>query len=101
MAAKNSSIVKKIATERIGILYGLAVETYKTEPKLSARYVKLIKQISTHYKIKLDDEIKRHICKKCGSVLVPGSNLSVRIASTKRFVLYKCLNCGAETRIPY
>jgi ribonuclease P protein subunit RPR2 len=101
MAVKNSSVVKGIATERIAILYALANETHKTDPKLSAQYVKLIKQISRHYKIKLDKDVKRHICKKCGALLVPGKNLSIKIVSSKRFILYKCLDCGKEAKIPY
>jgi ribonuclease P protein subunit RPR2 len=101
MAAKQGSVVKKIAVERIGILYDLAVATYNTDPKLSSQYIKKLKRISAHYRIKLDNNMKRHICKRCGSLLVSGSNLSIKIASSKRLVLYKCLNCGAETRLPY
>lgn len=101
MAAKNSGIVKKIAAKRIEILYALAKEEHGTDPKLSLQYAKLIKQISRHYKIRLNKEIKRHICKKCGVVLVPGNNLSVKLVSSKRSVFYKCLNCGTEIKIPY
>ncbi len=101
MAAKNSGIVKKIAAKRIEILYGLAKEVHGKDPKLSMQYAKLIKQISRHYKISLDKEIKRHICKGCGAVLVAGSNLSVKLVSSKRSIFYKCLNCGKLTKIPY
>lgn len=101
MAAKSGSVVKRIAAERIQILYGLAKKAYKADPKLSVRYARLIKQIGRHYKITLDKEIKRHICKKCGALLVPGSNLSIRLVSSKRYMAYKCQNCNSQTRIPY
>ncbi len=101
MVIKKGGAVKGIAEERIKILYTLAVQAHNDDPKLSAQYAKLIKQISRHYKIRLSKEIKRHICKGCGSLLVPGKNLSIKIASSKRSIIYKCLGCGAETVIPY
>ncbi|MGD0510241.1 MAG: ribonuclease P protein component 4 [Candidatus Micrarchaeaceae archaeon] len=101
MAAKSGGVARDIAAERIQTLYNLAVKVNNADPKLSTRYARLIKQIGKHYRIRLDGEIKRHICKKCGSFLVEGQNLSVRVASSKRSVVYKCLGCGLEARIPY
>lgn len=101
MAGNKESIVAEIAKERILILYTLANEEYRNDPDLSARYLGLIKQISRHYKIKLDKNIKRHICSKCGALLVPGKSLSIKLASSKRSIIYKCLDCGTERGIPY
>ncbi len=101
MVMKSGSMVKKIATERIGILYRLAKEARDSDPELAARYLKIIKQISSHYRVKLDKTIRNSICKKCGSLLVPGKNLSVRLVSSKKQVLYKCLDCGYQRRIHY
>jgi ribonuclease P protein subunit RPR2 len=101
MVVKKGGLVKKIAEERIQILYRLAKEAHKTDPKLSTRYARLIGQISRHYKIRLEKSIRRGICRKCGSVLIPGSTLSVRLVSSNKSILYKCMNCGNETRIPY
>jgi ribonuclease P protein subunit RPR2 len=100
MAVKRG-VVREIAAERIKILYLLSVNSYDSDPELSKRYARLIKQIGRHYKITLDKEIKQHICKKCGSILIPGKNMKVTIASSKRLVLYRCLNCGTEKRLPY
>lgn len=99
MAAKNNSLVKKIANERIYLLFELA----KNEPdaELSRRYTKLIKLIGEHYKIRLPKELKNNICSKCSSILIPGKSLSVRIASSKGYIVYKCRNCGAEKHIHY
>lgn len=101
MAAKSSGIVKKIAKERIERLYALAEETYNEDPKLANRYVKLIGQISRHYRIKPGPVIKNHICRKCGSLLIPGSNLKVRLVSGRKYLLYKCMNCNAERKVFY
>jgi ribonuclease P protein subunit RPR2 len=101
MAIKKSGIVKKIANERIEILYQLAKESYSTDPELSRSYVKLIKEISSHYKITLDKSIKNNICRKCDTVLIPGQSSTVRTVSSKRFMSYKCNNCGEELHIHY
>jgi len=101
MTVKKSGVVKEIASERIKILYRLAKESVDSNPDLSRKYAKLIKKISRHYRIRLDNEIKRHICKKCGLVLIPGNNMSVRIASSKKSVIYKCKGCGYERKIIY
>lgn len=101
MAAKGSALVREIAAERISILYELAKDGYKENPELSNRYARLIRQISRHYRVKLGKEVKLHICKKCGSFLVPGSNVSVKMISSKRLIAYKCRVCGAEARVHY
>lgn len=99
MAAKNSSVVKKIANERIYILFDLAKK--EPDPELSKRYMKLIKQICEHYRIRLPKELKNNICKKCNLLLIPGKNLSVRLASSNGYIVYKCKNCGTEKHIHY
>ncbi|MGI0100659.1 MAG: ribonuclease P protein component 4 [Candidatus Micrarchaeaceae archaeon] len=102
MVAKNSGTVKRIAAERIGILYGLAKGAYSNnEVELSRRYTKLLLRISQHYRIKLDRHMKIGICKKCGSPLIAGINLRVRAASSNRRMVYKCIDCGTERSIPY
>ena len=99
---KNSGLIKRIAEERINILYGLARESYlEGGTDLSRRYVRLIRQISEHYHIRLGRKFKRNICKKCNSILIPGANLKTKLASSKRLVIYICRDCGTEYRIPY
>ena len=101
MALKKSSVVKRIATERIAILHKLALEAQDSDPELAKKYVKIMQGISSHYRIKLDKGTRNSICKKCGVLLLPGKTLSVRLASSKRQILYKCMRCGFERRIPY
>lgn len=99
MAAKYNNVVKEVAVERIKILYALAKE--EPDSEFSRKYVKLLKDISRHYKIRLDKKTKSSICKKCNTILIPGKTAKVRIASSKKYVLYTCLNCGAETHLHY
>ena len=99
MAAKNSGIVKKIANERIALLFELAKK--EPDPELSKRYAKLIKLLGEHYRIKLPRGIKSSLCKKCGILLIPGKSMTVRLASSKGYVVYKCQNCGTEKHLHY
>lgn len=101
MVVKKSGIVRDIAAERIKILYALAKEAYKTDPELSAKYIKHIKKISKHYKISLSADFKKNVCKKCDAILIPGKSSSIRIASVKKYVVIKCLNCGSEMHVHF
>jgi len=94
-------LIAAIAEQRVEILFDLAKDVFSNDPELAKRYVKLIGEIGRHYKIRLPKEVKRGICKKCSNLLVPGMNASIRLASSKGFAVYKCLNCGAELHIYY
>lgn len=97
---KEEKLQKEMALERIGRLFDLAyakTEAPDVESRLLARkYMNIARRISLHYKIRLPEEIKNKICKRCNSVLIPGITCAVRV--NKSFVLYKC-NCGRESRI--
>jgi ribonuclease P protein subunit RPR2 len=101
MVIKSGPFVRGIASQRIEILYMLAKKEYESDPKLSVQYVRLIKQISRHYKVGLPEDFKRGVCKKCSSILVPGKSSRVRLASSKRYVAITCLNCGSEMHVHY
>jgi ribonuclease P protein subunit RPR2 len=98
---KNKGLIKEVAAERIEILYSLSLQTVKDEPELSRRYALLMKRISTHYKVSLPRNIKRSICRGCGTVLVPGVTSTVRLASSKGYVIHWCKGCGTEVHFPY
>ncbi|MEM0150081.1 MAG: ribonuclease P protein component 4 [Candidatus Micrarchaeaceae archaeon] len=105
MPKDHKQLVSGIAKQRIAILYGLAKEAAtKNTPEelaLSRSYTTKIKLISMHYKVKLPKEIKNSICKKCGSLLIPGLSAQVRIASANHYAIWKCSSCGTEKHIPY
>ena len=101
---KKNPIVLQIAQERIARLFSLAAQRMKRKDAasiaLSRRYLKIARNISTHYKAKLPNSIKNQICKGCGNLLVPGLNCIVRLASSKKYVVYRC-ECGQEKHIFY
>lgn len=82
---------KKIAHERIKILFGRADEKFKNDPGLSNRYVNLARNISMKYKVKIPRELKRKFCKHCYKYLKPGVNLRIRTRNDK--VVYYCMEC--------
>jgi len=92
---KVNPLTKKFIKERARIwikeLMDLAREAeLKGEKDLEKEYIKLILEISKHYKVKIPD--KRYICKNCYSILIPGLNSTIRIKRGR--VIIKCLNCG-------
>ena len=101
---KNAGIVDKIATERIGILLYLAekrtLEKGEESKGLARRYVKLAREISSHYQISIPKRLKNRVCRGCGNFLIPGINCRVRLASSKGYAAYVC-ECGEEKHIFY
>jgi ribonuclease P protein subunit RPR2 len=94
-------LVKEIAAERIQILYDLAIGRIDIDAELSSEYVKTLRRISAHYKVGIPENIKDRICKKCNLVLIPGLTASVRLASSRGYVVYACKKCKSENHIFY
>ena len=44
--------------------------------------------------------MKTEVCGSCDSVLIPGINCSVRLASSYGYIVYRC-KCGAEKHVMY
>ncbi|MCL5433432.1 MAG: ribonuclease P [Candidatus Marsarchaeota archaeon] len=101
MFNKNKNIIKQIAAERIEILFNEAQKMHYKNSELSKKYIKNMKMISSHYKVKIPKDIKKNICRKCNNILIPGYNSSIRIASSKGYIIKKCLSCGNELHIFY
>ncbi|MDE1761889.1 MAG: ribonuclease P [Candidatus Micrarchaeota archaeon] len=101
---QKDSFVNEVALDRIHRLFELAQQRTKKgdsdSRRLAKRYVKIANKISTHYKVRMPNDIRERICKKCGNVFVTGLNCTVRLASSKGYVAYKC-ECGAETHVFY
>ena len=99
-ASKKPEWQLKIARERMGKLLKLAEENAKN-PTFSKRYAQLALKIGMRYNIRLPGEIKRRICKKCFSLLIPGENCIVRTNPKQQAVIITCKNCGSVRRFPY
>ncbi|MBI2671861.1 ribonuclease P [Candidatus Woesearchaeota archaeon] len=95
----SKSSIKKIAKERINILFDEAKKIYKNNPSLADRYVAIAKKIAMKTQISIPSDFKKKFCKKCSSYLIPGLNCRVRIRNKK--LIYYCLNCKNYMRFPY
>ena len=90
---------KRIAKERIEILFDEAKKIFSYDPKLSDRYVFLARKIAMKYKVGIPPELKRRFCKHCHSFFMHSKNCRVRTADGK--VIYYCLSCKKYTRYPF
>ena len=90
---------KEIALDRIKDLFKEAKKVFKKDPKLANRYVKLAREMSMKYKVKIPSQLKRRFCKHCYSYLMPSVNARVRTREGK--VVYYCLECKKYMRFPY
>jgi len=88
-----------MAEERIQRLFELAEKAYLQKPDLADRYVDIARRISMRHRVGIPGDLKKRVCKKCGSYLVPGENCRVRLDGSR--ILITCLKCGAVKRYPY
>jgi ribonuclease P protein subunit RPR2 len=89
---------KKIARERIAILFMLARAAFSSHPERSNRYVELARRIAMRQRIRIDREFRREFCRHCSSFLVPGRTSRVRVRG--RHVVVTCLCCKQRRRYP-
>jgi len=90
---------RKIALERIEILFNEAKTAFDKDPALSDRYVELARKIAMKSKVKIPRELKRRFCKSCCSYLVPSKNCTVRLQRSR--VVYTCHICRKHMRFSY
>ena len=92
----NKKEQKKIALERIEVLFLEAKKVFKKDSKLADKYVKMAREMAMKYKVKIRQELKRKFCKHCYHYLMPSVNLRVRTREGK--VIYYCLDCKKYMR---
>jgi ribonuclease P protein subunit RPR2 len=89
---------KKIARERIAILFARAREFYPEDPAVSHRCVALARRIAMRQRVRIERRFRRQFCRYCYAFLVPGRNMRVRIHRGK--VIVTCGECGRQMRFP-
>lgn len=89
---------KKIARERIEILFQKAEETFPKHPDRANRYIQIARRIAMKLNLHLSKKQKRSFCKHCYSYLLSGSNALTRIRNGN--VITYCKECKKYTRIP-
>ena len=100
---KNQKLLRTVAEERIRKLLSLAKARtlqQRGSDALAKRYVHIARDIVSHYKVPAGREMKNEVCSGCESVLIPGVNCSVRLASSYGYITYRC-RCGEEKHVQY
>jgi len=88
---------RKIALERIELLFGLAA---KAENKLADRYIYFARKISMRYNLKIPENLKKMFCHHCYIYFNP-RRFTVRTNAKNRAIEYNCSVCGKVTRYGY
>jgi ribonuclease P protein subunit RPR2 len=92
---------KKVAIERVRILFQLANANIHDRPDLAQRYVEIARKISMRTRLHLPQEYHIQICRHCKRFILPGTSLRVRIQNRREpHVAITCLYCGGKMRIP-
>ncbi len=97
MLKREKRLEKKIAKERIKILFEMMERMKDEDYDLARRYVELARRIAMKYRLKLPKRYKLLFCKKC---LYPYKEGKFRVRVRKSRVIITCMNCGYERRIP-
>ncbi|KAK9468340.1 RNAse P Rpr2/Rpp21/SNM1 subunit domain-containing protein [Lipomyces arxii] len=117
-AAVVKSIKNKDQYLRISFLYQAAqlmANTSRTSAELTSAptaplsrfYASQMRSVARKNVIRLDPSIKRTVCKRCDSVLIPGSTCAVAIENESRdkvahadVLTHTCMVCGGQKRYP-
>ncbi len=89
---------RRLARERIAILFVRAAEFYPENPAWSNRCVVLARKIGMRHRVRIERPLKRRFCRRCSIYLVPGSNARIRIHRGR--VVVTCLACGHRSHYP-
>jgi len=89
-------VTKKIARERIEILFKQARLAFYDHPERSNRYVGIARRIAMRQRLRIDREFRRQFCHHCYTFLVPGKNMRVRVH--RSYVVVTCRCCNKKTR---
>ncbi len=92
---------KKIARERIEILFEEAKEAFPENKKRADRYVELARKIAMRYRVKIPKKYRKRFCEECYSYIKPGANCEVEMDSGDKALKWNCEECGHIKRYPY
>lgn len=92
---KNQEFNIEITQNRVNYLYQLSKTMAEHCPGLSSTYNTILKGLSQKNLLKIDPEIKRNICKRCNTMLIPGKTVTCRtIKKSKGTIKWTCTFCG-------
>jgi len=100
VARRQRGAERRIATERIGILFRLAEgRALARDFSHANRYTSLALRIGTRYNVRIPREFRRRFCRSCHAYLLPSVNCRVRVRQGR--ITVTCGACGAVRRMPY
>ena len=88
---------KKMAEERIELLFKEASKAAKGDAELARKYVKLAKKIAMRYNVRTPKKFKRMCCKYCYSLLAHNSKQRLKGGRLN----IKCFSCNKTMRYLY
>lgn len=92
---KKQEFSTEVIQNRINYLYQLSTTVAEQCPGLSSTYNSILKGISQKTLLKIDPEIKRNICKRCNTMLIPGETATCRmVKKSKGMIKWTCKFCG-------
>jgi ribonuclease P protein subunit RPR2 len=95
-------MVIDIALQRIDELMRLAIEAAPMDMALANRYVEMATRLATRHRVRPPPELRRMVCRKCGSLLLPGRTSRVRVRQNRSpHTTVTCLGCGTIKRYGY
>ena len=91
---------RHLSQARVDILWEQAKRDAESgEDELARQKMLSARKIAQKTRTKIPYEIRRRMCRKCGTVLVPGNNCRVRVRHNRsKHVIVTCLVCGAMRR---
>jgi len=104
LKSKHSRLYTDIARQRIIRIYKLAVERARQGDVEYARRLGLYAwNLYKSTRVRIPRYIKRGICRRCGTPLIPGLTARVRLHSQggMSYVTVTCLYCGWMRRYRY
>jgi len=93
-------IQKKIALERIQILYSNALHYSIINKEIGLKQLEVIKRLSLKFNLRLPYPYKLFFCKNCKAPIFPGIDSKIRISNTPRLhIKIICLKCNDVYRL--
>lgn len=86
---------QRLAQARIQILWQMALQETKKRPEIARQQMLSARRIAQRTRTKLPQHMSQRICKKCGSILIPGDTCRVRLRNNRtKHIVVTCTHCG-------
>ena len=91
-----------IASERIGILFGLADrEAISGDLERAGRHVAAARRLAMKFNVRIPKQYRGKYCRHCYCYLLPGKNSRFRLSAAEKRVEVYCFTCHKKAYHPY